>query len=111
MRSTFPTVLTVLLAAAGVVYALLMVASDLHHVSDELDVVARQMTAMAEDVRSIADDVNAIADSLAPDEDDDGQRQSTVLSGRPTRPSRLRRARMAVHDRSHRTLGIAAVAR
>jgi hypothetical protein len=80
MRQQLATVLAVLLAAAGIVYALVMVASDLRHVSDELDLVAHDMSTMSDDVHSIADDVNAIADALAGDADDDEPQQSTAAT-------------------------------
>ena len=94
MRHTLPIVLVLLLAAAGLVYALILVANDLRHVSDQMEAMAHDLGAMAEDVRSIADDVNAIADALAGDEDDDTPQQSTGTS-RHARLPRVRRARLA----------------
>jgi hypothetical protein len=94
MRHSLPTVLAVLVAAAGIAYGLLMVSRDLRRVSDDLDVVARDMGTMSEDVRSIADDVNAIADALAGEPEDDEQRQTTGLARR-AHGSRVRRAHAA----------------
>ncbi len=110
MRHALPTVLALLLAAAGIVYALLAVSNDLRHVSDALDTVARDMSAMSDDVQSIADDVNAIAVALATDEDDNGQQQSTGSSRRAHAP-RIRRAHLAVGKRTHPRVGIADVGR
>jgi hypothetical protein len=86
MRQTLPTILAVLLSAGAVVYALLVVASDVRHVSDELDVLAHDMSGIADDVRSLADDVNAIADVLAGDEDQEDQRQSPAVANDPAAP-------------------------
>jgi outer membrane murein-binding lipoprotein Lpp len=76
MRQTLPTILALLLSAGAVVYALLVVASDVRHVSEELDALTHDVSGMTDDVRSLADDVNAIADALAGEEDDDDHRQS-----------------------------------
>ena len=59
MRHSLPTVLAVLVAAAGIGYGLMVLSQDLRRVSDDLDAVARDMSTMSDDVRSIADDVNA----------------------------------------------------
>jgi len=100
MRQTLPTILAVLLSAGAVVYALLVVASDVRHVSGELDVLAHDMSGIAADVRSLADDVNAIADVLAGDEDEDDPRQSPAVANDPATP-----------QRAHRTHALAAAPR
>ena len=76
VRHTLLIMLAVLLSAGGVMHALLVVASDVRHVSDELEVANRDMSGIADDVRSLADDVNAIADALAGEDDDDDSRQA-----------------------------------
>ena len=100
MRQTLPTILAVLLSAGAVVYALLVVASDVRHVSEGLDVLAHDMTGIADDVRSLADDVNAIADALAGDEDEDDPRQSPAVANDP-----------AARQRAHRSHVLAAAPR
>jgi len=99
MRHSVPTVLAVLVAAAGIAYALMLVSRDLRRVSDDLDVMARDMTTMSDDVRSIADDVNALADALAGEPEDDEQRQTTGISHRRVVP-RLRRAHVVLRQRA-----------
>ena len=95
MRSSAPTLLVALVAAAAITYGLVSVSRDLRRVSDDLEVVARDMHSMSDDVRSIADDVNAIADALAGEPDDDEQRQTTSVAYR-THRARLRRAHLVL---------------
>ncbi len=90
MRHTLVMVLALLLSAGAIVYALLVVGSDLRQVSDELDVVTRDMGGMADDVRSLADDVNAIADALAGEDDGDDTRQSPAAARVVAAPSARR---------------------
>ena len=98
MRHSVPTVLAVLVAAAGIAYGLALVSRDLRRVSDDLDVVARDMSTISDDVRSIADDVNAIADALAGEPEDDEQRQTTGVSYRHT--LRPRRTHLVIRQRA-----------
>jgi len=100
MRSSVPTLLVALVAAAAITYGLVSVSRDLRRVSDDLEVVARDMHSMSDDVRSIADDVNAIADALAGEPDDDEQRQATSVAHRGHR-ARMRRTQVAMHPRGH----------
>jgi hypothetical protein len=99
MRHSVPTVLAVLVAAAGIAYGLMLVSRDLRRVSDDLDVVARDMSTISDDVRSIADDVNAIADALAGEPEDDEQRQTTGVSYRQ-HVLRLRRTHLVIRQRA-----------
>ena len=97
MRHSLPTVLAVLVAAAGIGYGLMVLSQDLRRVSDDLDAVARDMSTMSDDVRSIADDVNAIADALAGEPEDDEQRQATAVAQRAHAP-RLRRTHLVIRS-------------
>jgi len=100
MRQSLPTILAVLVAAAGIAYALTLVSRDLRRVSDDLDAVAHDMSTMSDDVRSIADDVNAIADALAGEPEDDEQRQATNVAQRAHAP-RLRHTHLVIRQRPH----------
>jgi len=100
MRHSLPTVLAVLVAAAGIGYGLMVLSRDLRRVSDDLDAVARDMSTMSDDVRSIADDVNAIADALAGEPEDDEQRQTTAVAQRAhAHQPQLRRMHLVIRRR------------
>jgi hypothetical protein len=98
MRHSVPTVLALLVAAAGIAYGLVLVSRDLRRVSDDLESVARDMSTISNDVRSIADDVNAIADALAGEPEDDEQRQATAVAQR-RHVSRVRRTQLVMRQR------------
>ena len=101
MRHTLSIMLAVLLSAGAVVYALLVVANDVRHVSDELEVVNHDMSGMADDVRSLADDVNAIADALAGDDDDDDTREAPAAVSQSGDPSARGRSAPVHRHRLH----------
>lgn len=84
MRQTILLALAVMLAATGIVFALLRLAAETREVSGQLAALSRNVNSIGGDITSLADDVNAIADAIAPDDDDDKDEKPA----RVTAPSR-----------------------
>jgi len=90
MKQTVLLASIALLGLGGITYALLVLATDVRHVSSDLEVLTRDVNSVSRSVDSLANDVSDIADALAGEADSDEAEQSARSTRWHRRPqSRL----------------------